>query len=161
MAFGGGALSPGSTSSYGVMSGTEAGLDLPGIQTTSACQDDSGKIHLAGCPPHNPSAKSFPVDAAQRRLVREAIRDAVYPYPPTPVYWLGDTFQGFGARALGSQAHASTFGYFVTLGRRVWIVDIVTSEPGDPAPRCDSPLRGVPCSVLSACSLCERTVACG
>ena len=138
-------LSPGSTDAYGVMSGTEAGLDLPSIQTTSACQDDTGKVQLSGCTPHNPSAKAFPVDAAQRRLVLEAIRDAVHPYPPTPVYWLGDAYRGFGARALGRQAHASTFGYFVTSGRRMWVVDVVTSDPGRPAPRCDSPLRGVPC----------------
>lgn len=139
-------LSPGSTAAYGVMSRAEAGLDLPGIQTTTACQDDAGTIQLSGCTTHSASAIAYPVDAVQRRLVLGAIRDAVHPYPTTPVYWLGDAYRGFGARALGHLAHASTFGYPVTVGRRVWMVDVVTSDPGHPAPRCDSPLRGVPCS---------------
>jgi hypothetical protein len=139
-------LSPGSTNAYGVMSGTEAGLNTPGIETTTACQDDAGTIQLSGCTTPPAAAKNYPVDAVQRRLVLGAIRDAFHPYPSTRVYWLGDLYRGYGARALGHLAQASTFGYPVTVGPRVWMVDVVTSDPGHPAPRCDSPLRGVPCS---------------
>ena len=141
------------------MSGTEAGLTSQVFRRRARARTTQGRFSSGEH--HNPSAKAFPVDAAQRRLVLEAIRDAVYPYPPTPVYWLGDAYQGFGARALGRQAHASTFGYFVTSGRRMWVVDVVTSDPVIPPRAVTRRFAACRVPVLSACSHCEKTVASG
>ena len=139
-------LSPGATAAYGVANPVEAGLRLPSLEATRACQEDTGTIRASGCAPHNPAVQPLPIDAIQRRLVGSALRGTPFPYPRTSIYWLGATFHGLGARAVGHQAATSTIGYPVAEGSRLWWVDVVTADPGHPAPHCDSPLRGVPCS---------------
>ena len=103
-------LSPGGTAAYGVANPVEAGLRLPSLVVTRACQEDTGTIRVSGCAPHNPAVQPLPVDAIQRRLVATGLRSTPFPYPRTPVYWLGATFHGLGARAVGHQAAASTIG---------------------------------------------------
>ena len=142
-------LSPGATAAYGVANPWEAGLRLPSLEATRACQEDTGTIRASGCAPHNPAVQPLPIDAIQRRLVGSALRGTPFPYPRTSIYWLGATFHGLGARVVPRhQVTSPTIGYPVP--RRApdlsWWVDVVTADPGHPAPHCDSPLRGVPCS---------------
>lgn len=130
-------LSQGTTNAFGVMNPLEAGLH----NVTSGCQADTGEIMLSGCPAHDPAVSRFPINQVQLELSRRSLQAAGV---PMGAKWLGPVWRGLVARPVGYSSGEATIGYSVQANGQLWLVDVVTSSTGLPAPKCDSPLRG-PC----------------